>query len=329
MFRFRLRPKYYKINPFDQSPSDRRSFRLAARTPMLEPCGLFLARHRAERGSFNPLGRSHTMNARSCLPRLSIPWAAGLVVAALLSFPPAAEAASVNPVFVPGNPTCADLGYPFSFKIDPPNAGTYSIDGINTVTVTTDGISFDWSSTLGIDAVIGKGGPNANVYVYDPPAEATSDTDLHSPVNPSNGKFFGLSHIDFCFDYEVRVTKDAHTSFTRTYLWDLDKSVTPELWTLFAGDSGTSLYTLGVSRTGFTDSAWAVAGTITVYNPSPTAATVTGVADVVSPAIAAAVDCDVSFPYSLAGGGTLTCSYQTALPDGSNRINTATATTSG
>jgi len=161
------------------------------------------------------------------------------------------------------------------------------------------------------------------------PAEATSDTDLHSPVNPSNGKFFGLSHIDFCFDYEVRVTKDAHTSFTRTYLWDLDKSVTPELWTLFTGDSGTSLYTLGVSRTGFMDSAWAVAGTISIYNPSPSAATLTGVADVVSPGIAAAVDCGVSFPHSLAGGDTLTCSYQTALPDSDSRTNTATATTSG
>jgi hypothetical protein len=198
---------------------------------------------------------------------LSIP-GAGLVAAALLSIPPAAQAASVTPVFVPGNPSCAALGYAFGFKVDPPNTGTYSIDGINTVTVTTDGVSFDWSSTLGMDAVISKGGPNANVYVYDPPSEATSDTDLHSPINPNNSQPFGLSHIDVCFDYEVQVTKDAHTSFTRTYLWDLDKSVAPELWTLFTGDSGTSLNTLGVSRTGFTDSAWAGAGTISIYNPS-------------------------------------------------------------
>src|SRR5262245_19754715 len=108
-----------------------------------------------------------------------------LVTAALVSSP--AGATTVTPVFVPGNPTCQDLGYDFGFKIDPPVSGTYSIDGINTVTFTTDGVSFDWSSTLGMDAVISKGGPVANVYIYDPPAEATSDTGLHSPVNPNNG----------------------------------------------------------------------------------------------------------------------------------------------
>jgi hypothetical protein len=254
---------------------------------------------------------------------------AGLGVAAALVFPLAANAASVTPIFVPGNPTCTSLGYAFGFRIDPPNAGTYSIDGINTVTVTTDGVRFDWSSTLGIDAVIAKGGPNANVYVYDPPAEATSDTVLHSPINPNNGQPFGLSHIDFCFDYEVEVAKDAHTSFTRTYQWDIDKSVTPELWTLFTGDSGTSVYTIGVTRTGFTDSAWKVTGTITIHNPAPLAATLTAVTDVVSPGIAAVVDCGVSFPHSLGSDDTLSCSYEAALPDGTNRTNTATVTTTG
>ncbi len=262
---------------------------------------------------------------RSKLPQMLV----GLCFMAALALSLPVGAITVTPVFVPGNPTCEDLGYDFGFKIDPPVSGTYSIDGINTVTFTTDGVSFDWSSTLGMDAVISKGGPVANVYVYDPPAEATSDTGLHSPVNPSNGKFYGLSHAEFCFDYEVKVTKDAQTSFTRTYQWTIDKSVSPQAWTLFTGDSGTSMYTVGVQRTGYTDSDWAVTGTITIYNPSPLTATVESVADVVSPGITAAVDCGVSFPYALAGGDTLECSYQSALPDGSNRINTATAAASG
>src|SRR5687768_3619763 len=109
-----------------------------------------------------------------------IPWVLAGLLAALPASP--AGAASVTPVFVAGNPSCTALGYANGFKVDPPNAGTYSIDGINTITVTTDGVNFDWSSTLGMDAVISKGGPNANVYVYDPPAEATSDTGLHSPI---------------------------------------------------------------------------------------------------------------------------------------------------
>ena len=267
------------------------------------------------------------MNAKTRIRHRILPLLAGLGLAAALASP--ANATTVTPIFLPGNPSCTALGYDFGFKVDPPNAGTYSIDGINTVTVTTDGVYFDWSSTLEIDAVISKGGPNANVYVYDPPSEATSDTGLHSPINPSNGRPFGLSHIDFCFDYEVRVTKDAHTSFTRTYQWSIDKSVSPEAWSLFTGDTGTSLYSIAVDRTGFTDSAWAVAGTITIYNPSPYAANLTSVTDAISPAIGASVDCGVSFPYSLAGNSTLECTYQTGLPDGSSRTNTATVTTTG
>ena len=41
------------------------------------------------------------------------------------------------------------------------------------------------------------------------------------------------------------VGKDALTSFTRTWAWTIDKSVTPSSWTLFTVDAGTSS-TLGV-----------------------------------------------------------------------------------
>jgi hypothetical protein len=251
----------------------------------------------------------------------------GIGLAACLAIPGRAGATDVIPIFVAGNPSCTSLGYAFGFKVDPPNAGTYSIDGINTVTVTTDGVSFDWSSTLGMDAVISKGGPNANVYIYAP--ERTSDTGLHSPINPNNGNPFGLSHIDFCFDYEVSVSKTAQTSFTRTWQWRIDKSVSPDNWQLFTGDTGTSRYTVAVERTGSTDSAWAVAGTIQIHNPSPVTATITAVTDLISGGIAPAVDCGVTFPYALGSDETLECSYQTALPDGADRTNNATVTTTG
>ena len=251
----------------------------------------------------------------------------GICLAAGLAIPGPAAATDVTPVFVPGNPSCTSLGYAFGYKVDPPNAGTYSIDGINTVTVTRNGAYFDWSSTIGMDAVISKGGPNANVYVYNP--ERISDTGLHSPINPNNGNPFGLSHIEFCFDYEVSVSKTAQTSFTRTWQWSIDKSVSPEIWQLFTGDSGTSAYTVAVARTGSTDSAWAVSGTIQIHNPAPMAATISSVADVVSAGIAATVSCGVTFPHSLGSDQTLQCTYQTALPDGSSRTNTATAATTG
>ena len=41
------------------------------------------------------------------------------------------------------------------------------------------------------------------------------------------------------------------------------------------------------------------------------------------------VDCGVTFPYDLAAGETLECTYSADLPDGEERTNTATATTTG
>lgn len=241
----------------------------------------------------------------------------------------AASPTTPTPIYVAGNPTCTDLGYAHGFKVDPPNAGTYSIDGVHTVTVATDGVYFDWTSTIGIDAVISKGGPNANQYVYDPPAESFGDTGLHSPINATNDKPYGLSHIEFCYDYELGVTKTADTSFTRTYSWTIDKSASPSTLDMFTGDSGTASWTVAVDRIA-TDSDWAASGQITIHNPDPTGpATITGVTDAISGAGDAVVTCGVSFPYSLAASGTLTCSYTKALPDAAARTNTATVTTSG
>lgn len=149
--------------------------------------------------------------------------------------------ASVTPVVRTDNPSCATLNadntnFPtitsdFGFKIDSPVAqGTFTLtnngspprvltggapsDSSNTVTVTftdfsnltqsfggSEPILFDWSATLGIDAVIVKG-QSTNVYVYNP--EATGDTSLETP------QMRGLSHIEFCYDYgDLKIIKDA------------------------------------------------------------------------------------------------------------------------
>ncbi len=254
-----------------------------------------------------------------------------LVAMALLADGRTARAASVTPTLVPGNPTCADLNSSwFELKVDPPASGTYT-DGTITVTVTVaaDNKSFDWSSNLGVDAVISKGGAAANLYTYDPPAESTGDTNLVAPNNSSGGPA-GLSHMAFCYDLELDVSKTAETSFTRTFEWSVEKSVDPASWSLFNGDTGTSAYQVDVTKTGYTDSAWAVSGQITIVNPAASlAATITSVDDAVSGIGDLAVDCGVSFPYQLAGGATLTCDYSGDLPDGSDRVNTATVATSG
>jgi len=234
----------------------------------------------------------------------------------------------VQPVVVAGNPDCADLGYDFGWKPqpEPPPSGSYAFpDSLHTLDLSSDGTYFDWSSDLELDAVIVKAGPNANVYTYVP--ESGGDTALHGPINPNNDQPYAVSHIEVCYDYEIDPYKTADTTFTRTWHWDITKAVSPASWALFDGDTGTSGYMVSVDKTGFTDSDWAVSGTITIVNDTPFDATLTGVADSLSGFGAIAVDCGVSFPYVLAAGDELECSYASALPDGSSRTNTATIST--
>ncbi|MDW8098454.1 MAG: SdrD B-like domain-containing protein [Anaerolineae bacterium] len=125
--------------------------------------------------------------------------------------------------------------------------------------------------------------------------------------------------------YALAVTKDAQPSFKRTYSWTIDKWADQSALTLSLGQQFLVNYSVKVDAT-YADSDWAVRGSISVYNPAPIAATINSVSDVISPDIPATVDCGVGFPYSLAAGGTLTCTYSANLPDASSRTNTATAT---
>jgi hypothetical protein len=130
---------------------------------------------------------------------------------AVSSDPSGAQAATTSTV-IPGNPTCA-AGLT-ELKVEPVADGTFS-DGTLTVTVdvrdTPDGQVFDWTSNIGVDQVIAKGGPAGIVYTYDP--EATGDTGLHAPENRS-GNFAGLSHISFCYDVEAPTTTSTTTTTT-------------------------------------------------------------------------------------------------------------------
>jgi len=125
--------------------------------------------------------------------------------------------------------------------------------------------------------------------------------------------------------YALQVSKDAQTSFTRTYVWTIAKSADQSALTLSLGQQFLVNYAVLVDAT-YTDSNWAVNGAIAVHNPAPMAATINSLSDVVSGVGAAPVVCGVSFPYSLAAGGTLNCTYSASLPDASSRTNTATAT---
>src|SRR5690349_12755613 len=121
------------------------------------------------------------------------PLAAVCGLFAVLVLAPAAHAtdAAVPPVKVDGNPKCEDYGMvAVAGKFDPVSSGTHG-----PVTLTKhDEFYVKWTSTIPVDWVIVKGGPNANIYKY--PGGSLGDDWLHAPMNGS--KPYGLSHVDFC-----------------------------------------------------------------------------------------------------------------------------------
>jgi hypothetical protein len=156
----------------------------------------------------------NTLNDCSLKTRLKtarIALTAALLTFLLFNFQ-LAQAASVDPIFVPGNPTCSTLVTnvtgSIELKVDQSqlNIGgaptQHSLGGATvTITAYTNGLGqqFDWSIEGGtVYGVVAKGGPNANFYDYRPLGE-TADTGLHAPINPANGRYYGLSHISFCF----------------------------------------------------------------------------------------------------------------------------------
>ena len=161
---------------------------------------------------------------------------------------------------VDGNPTCGDLAPEgatwIELKVEPVEDGTFS-DGTLTVTIdvmdTDDGPVFDWTSNIGVDAVFVKGGPNGTLYLYDPPAESTGDTGLHAPVNPNNDKFFGLSHVSFCYDEDEGTTTTSTTSTTSTTTTSTTSTTMGESTTTTAmGDVTTTTTSGELPRTGST-----------------------------------------------------------------------------
>jgi hypothetical protein len=63
----------------------------------------------------------------------------------------------------------------------------------------------------------------------------------------------------------LEITKTAEGHWTRTFEWTIDKSVTPDSHSLQTGQSGTSTYTVAVTKSAGTDSIW-VDGEVCVTN---------------------------------------------------------------
>lgn len=104
-----------------------------------------------------------------------------------------------------GNITCDEVAsvtgcsFDYSVKI---NYSSGSGGTVGPIKWWTDGVYVTWESSVGVNiAVIVKGGPNANVYFSNcEDCKTTSGSvKLSAPINPNNGKPYGLSNITFCY----------------------------------------------------------------------------------------------------------------------------------
>jgi hypothetical protein len=261
----------------------------------------------------------------------------------ITSFPISVAA---KPVLAPQEAFC----YPYSIDIPAANVhpgGPYKITANTTITNHAPGVTggpstsasgtLPTTETLVNDSItvfdtfkgplgtFGASGSTSYTRTFACPADAGDNFNAAS-INPASASANPTAKATVTVNCNaLKVTKDATTSFTRTYNWTLTKTADPTEKTIATGESFVATYKVSADAK-FTDSAHQVTGTITVSNPSGIAATLTSVSDVVSGPLPASVDCGVTFPHSLAAAGTLTCRYSRALPNGDDRTNTATAT---
>ena len=121
-----------------------------------------------------------------------------------------------------------------------------------------------------------------------------------------------------CVGANLTVGKSAVPAFTRTYKWELSKHVDNELLQQ-AMTAATFNYTVNAGQLGFTDSAWAVTGTITVTNPNAWAVPVTLTDSLAGCTITGGTT-------TVAANSTSTADYSCPLTSGAGGTNTVTAT---
>lgn len=102
---------------------------------------------------------------------------------------------------------------------------------------------------------------SGTAYAEDQDQLNTCSTDLVSSDSPAPADVTNSGQAGTTLTAYVNAT----SSYTRTYSWDIDKSVNPETWDIFKGDNATSQYKVNVTKTGYTDEA-VITGYVNVTN---------------------------------------------------------------
>ena len=107
------------------------------------------------------------------------------------------------------------------------------------------------------------------------------------------------------------VTKSVTPSFTRTWNWELEKVVDPEQVVLFDGESTTVQYSVTATRSVPVDTLHRITGTVQIFNNSGLTAVINPKpVDALSTGDPIPLNCgSATFPYSLPGNQSLSCTY--------------------
>jgi hypothetical protein len=176
---------------------------------------------------------------------------------------------------------------------------TYSGSSTQTVTLAEGSVGPDWSRTAPLDA---SGDPftvsNGVISVTLKPGD-----NLTAP-------YFGNYNpycTENCTATGLVVTKTAYPSFTRTFKWDIKKSV--DVTAVKTADGSARFnYTVEVTHDNGTDSDWQVTGNIRVSNPTPAAISAIDVSDTMG----SGANCIIT------GGGSNNDGTNMSIPAGSH-----------
>ncbi|HEX6875825.1 MAG TPA: LPXTG cell wall anchor domain-containing protein [Nocardioidaceae bacterium] len=254
-------------------------------------------------------------------------------------------------------PGRADVAYSCTFAEQPAYTGT------NTATATWQGQDYTGTAEVRfgqvgrtdyrVDVLDDLTKPNGTAKLlgtaaWDDPVEKrtfTNTLDLDAPAgrcaDHTNTAWASLEGDDpsasqtvtVCSEAGLVISKDVRASFDRTYHWKIDKAVEQSGVEISDGGDATFHYTVKATPDGFTDSAYAMGGTITVTNPNTySGGTITAtVTDV--PSVGEGAGCAVEGGENvvLEPGQTkkldYTCSFSS--PPDHTGTNTATATWTG
>jgi hypothetical protein len=230
---------------------------------------------------------------------------------------------------VPAGATCAELGLGnLQYDVTPPYGSSYVIDG-STITLgfydDTNTFFFFTSNGLRLDGVLATAA--GRTAVWDFGTESNGWGSLFAPVDQASGTFVEPEVISFCYDYELLVNPNAYAAYAQRHTWNITKTSSTVDLLLSTGQTFLAGYDVTVSLASVEDAGYEIDGPVFVHNHSPFPTTLTGVT-VTAGDIPATVDCPFAFPWVLAPGTTLECSYVTVVPDDSDRLVVVSVTTS-